>query len=86
MESSHSDESYNISSGKPVSVLEMCKMIMNLMGKAIPIEFKTAQDFTLVTDRTGSTEKAKNDFGFELETSLEDGLKQVIEWKLGQKI
>ena len=85
MESSRSDESYNISSGKQVSVLEMCKTIMHLMGKETPIEFKSIQDPTLVTDRVGSTEKAKNDLGFEMVTSLEKGLQQVIEWKLGQK-
>ena len=85
MESSLSDESYNISSGKQTSILELCQTIMKLMNKEIPVEFKPVSDHTLVTNRIGSTEKAKNDFGFELETSLEDGLKQVIEWKLQQK-
>ena len=85
MESSRNNESYNISSGKQVSVLEMCKIIMNLMGKDMPIEFKPVQDLTLVTDRTGSTEKAKKELEFEVDTSLEEGLMQVIEWKLSQK-
>ena len=40
---------------------------------------------TLVNDRIGSTDKAKKDLGFEIETSLEKGLLQVIEWKLGEK-
>ena len=85
MNSSHTNESYNISSGKQVSVLELSQTIMKLMKKEIPVEFKPVSDLTLVTNRIGSTEKAKIDFGFELETSLEDGLKQVIEWQFQQK-
>ena len=47
------------------------------------IESRPVDDNTLVTDRIGSIEKAKNDLGFEAEISLEDGLRQVINWKLG---
>ncbi len=85
MESSLSDESYNISSGKQTTVLELCKTIMKLMNKEIPIEFKEVNDNTLVNNRIGSTEKAKKELGFEADTSLEEGLMQVIEWKLQQK-
>ena len=85
MESSLCDESYNISSGKQTSILELCKMIIKLMGKEdIPIEFKEVNDNTLVNNRIGSTEKAKKELGFEVETSLEEGLRQVIEWKLSK--
>ena len=83
MRSSLCDASYNISSGKQVSVLDLCKRISKIMGKDISIEFKPVDDNTLVTDRIGSIEKAKNDLGFEAEVSLEDGLRQVINWKLG---
>ena len=55
------------------------------MNKNIPIEFiNKDQDQHLVTNRIGSTEKAKNELGFEVDTSLEYGLKQVIDWKLSQ--
>ena len=51
----------------------------------IPIEFiNKDQDKHLVTNRIGSTKKAKDDLGFEVDTSLENGLKQVIDWKLSQ--
>ena len=86
MESSLNDKSYNISSGKQTSVLELCKTIIKLMDKEeIPIEFKEVNDNTLVKNRIGSTEKAKKELEFEVDTSLEEGLRQVIEWKLSQK-
>jgi len=84
MKSSLSDQSFNISSGKQVSILSLCKKIIQIMGKNIPIEFKQIDDITLVTDRIGSTEKAEKYIGFKTDVSLEEGLKEVIYWKLSQ--
>jgi len=87
MESSKSCETYNISSGKKISILDVCNKIQKLMKKNIPIDFiKTNSDKTLVTNRIGSTEKAKNELGFETIISLENGLKQVIDWKLNHTL
>jgi UDP-glucose 4-epimerase len=41
------------------------------------------EDKHLITNRIGSTEKAKDELGFEVHISLEDGLKKVIDWRLG---
>jgi UDP-glucose 4-epimerase len=81
-ESSLSDRCYNISSGKQVSVLELSNLIMRIMKKSVSVEFKKVEDNTLVTDRLGSTEKAKEDLGFQAEVSLEVGLGKVIDWKV----
>ena len=80
--SSLSDRCYNISSGKQVSILELCNLIMRIMKKNVLVEFKKVEDKTLVTDRVGSTEKAKAELGFQPEVSLEEGLRQVINWKV----
>ena len=56
-----------------------------LRERHIPIEFISKDsDEYLVTNRIGSTEKAKSELGVEVDVSLENGLKQVIDWKLGQ--
>ena len=39
---------------------------------------------TFVTNRVGSTEKAKNEIGFEAKISLEQGLRSLIEWRRGE--
>lgn len=82
MESPLSDRFYNISSGVQVSVLELCKQIIHIMGKEVEIEFRNVEDNTLVTNRIGSVENAEKDLGFKAEVSLEEGLREVIEWKL----
>ena len=85
MNSSLSCEAYNISSGDQVSILDLCKNIQLIMNKNIPIEFIDKDyDQSLVRNRIGSTEKAKIDLGFEVDVSLESGLKKVVEWKLNR--
>jgi len=85
MNSSVTCNAYNISSGKQISILDLCKRIQKIMNNNIPIEFKNKDDDKyLVTNRIGSTEKAKSELGFEVDVSLENGLKQVVDWKLSQ--
>ena len=85
MISSLTCNTYNISSGKQISILDLCKRIQKIMNKNIPIEFiNKDQDQHLVMNRIGSTKKAKDDLGFEVDVLLRSGLKQVIDWKLSQ--
>ena len=87
MNSSVTCNAYNISSGKQISILDLCKRIQKIMNNNIPMEFiNKDEEKYLVTNRIGSTEKAKTELGFEADTSLEEGLMQVIEWKLNQKM
>ena len=83
MISSLTCNTYNISSGKQISILDLCKKIQKIMNKNLPIEFiNKDEDKHLVTNRIGSIEKAKSDLGFEAIISLEEGLRQIIDWKL----
>jgi len=84
MKSAISDECYNISSGRKVSVIDLCRKIVKIMNKNTEIEFKPTSDNTLVTSRIGSTEKALDELGFITEITLEDGLREVVDWKLEQ--
>jgi len=85
MTSSIKCNSYNISSGKQISILNLCKKIQKRMNSNHIIEFiNKEEEKHLITNRIGSTEKAKDELRFEVEVSLENGLKQVIDWKLTQ--
>ncbi len=83
MTSGQCDRAYNISSGRQVSILDLCKTIIKIMDKDIPIEFVEASDPTLVKNRIGSIERAERELGFKAATSLEDGLREVINWRRG---
>ena len=85
MTSSLSGNVYNISSGKQISILGLCKKIQTIMNNNSSIDFiNKDEDRHLVKNRIGSVEKAKIELGFEVDVSLENGLKQVIDWKLSQ--
>jgi len=85
MSSSLSGNVYNISSGKQISILDLCKKIQIIMNNNASIEFiNKDEDKHLVKNRIGSVEKAKIELGFEVDVSLENGLKQIINWKLSQ--
>jgi UDP-glucose 4-epimerase len=46
----------------------------------LPIQYEP-QGRTFVTHRIGSPEKARREIGFEWKTDLEDGLRNLIEWR-----
>jgi UDP-glucose 4-epimerase len=80
LKSAANDKFYNIGMGIQTSIKELCELILKITGKDYEIQFEpTGQTF--VTNRVGSTEKAKNDLGFEAKISLEHGLRSLIEWR-----
>jgi len=85
MKSEKSDQAYNISSGKQTTITDMTKKIIQIMEKDMDIIYKDTQDHTLVTNRIGSTDKAKNELNFIAMTDLEKGLRETIKWKLSDR-
>lgn len=81
MKSEKTDDVYNISTGIQTNITELTKLIIKIMGKEYDIIYESVNDKTLVTDRIGSTEKAKRELEFVANTSLEEGLRKTIEWK-----
>lgn len=80
LKSSATDSFYNIGMGTQTSIKELCEIILKIAGKDCEIQFEPAGQ-TFVTNRVGSTEKAKKDLGFEARITLEDGLRSLIEWR-----
>ena len=85
MESDISDESINISSGIKTSVNELAHTILRLMGSELEVEYRDQDEATLVVDRLGSIDKARDLLGFTASTDLKEGLQNVIHWKQSQK-
>ena len=71
---------YNIGSGKGTTIKELAELIIKLTGFKGKIQFEP-QGQTFVTKRIGSTEKAEKDLGFKASTSLEEGVKKLIDWR-----
>lgn len=84
LESDASDECYNVATGKDTSLLDLCHMMLKLMGKPdLKPEFRDERKTNPVRRRIGGTAKAKKDLGFESTVALEEGLAKLIEWRRG---
>jgi UDP-glucose 4-epimerase len=82
LKSATTDKFYNIGMGTQTTIKELCEFILKITGKDYEIQFEPAGQ-TFVTNRVGSTEKAKKDLGFEARITLQEGLRSLIEWRRG---
>lgn len=77
---------YNVASGKEVSLNQLAALLLKVTRSNLkPIHEPAVRKSNYVTRRRGSTLKAKHDLGFTATTSLEEGIKRLIEWRKRQK-
>ena len=80
LKSEASDVCLNVGCGVQTTINELVAALLRLTNSTLEPEYRpNAQMF--VTNRVGSTEKAKALIGFEARTPLEDGLRSVVEWR-----
>lgn len=79
-----SDEFYNVGTGVQTSIRELCDLILELKDSDLRVAYRpyAPEDVRqFVQNRIGSTAKAERDLGFCFEDSLEDGLRELIQWR-----
>jgi UDP-glucose 4-epimerase len=78
------DEFFNVGMGVGTTINELVRLLLTLTGSALQPEYRPeAQSF--VTERIGSTDKAKRLLGFQAIVPLDEGLRRVVEWRLSQR-
>jgi UDP-glucose 4-epimerase len=82
LKSDVTNEFFNVASGVEMTVKELAYLLIRLRGKEgmLEPEFQL-MDTGLVTRRWGCPKKAKDLLGFEVTTSVEEGMRRVIEWR-----
>ena len=82
MESSSAlNNDFNISTSRSTSVLELANLVWQEVNGSAPFDFVSDAAYEYdVQKRVPSTEKAEKVLGFKPEISLEDGVKEVVEW------
>jgi UDP-glucose 4-epimerase len=71
---------YNVGRGIKTSIKELTELILKIAESDKPIQYETAGQ-TFVTNRVGDTSAAERDLGFKWAVDLENGLKDLIEWR-----
>ena len=80
LKSDATDEFFNVGKGVKTTINELVGMLLEISGSSLKPEYKPEEQ-SFVTNRLGSTEKAKKMIGFEAKTDLREGLKAVVQWR-----
>ncbi|CAB1065100.1 UDP-glucose 4-epimerase (EC [Olavius sp. associated proteobacterium Delta 1] len=80
MKADTTDEFYNVGTGIKTTIKELAQTILDINESEQVIEYKQG-GLTFVKNRVGCPKKAKKEIGFSAQTSLQDGLKQLIAWR-----
>lgn len=83
MKAEVTDAFYNVGCGRKTSIKELTEIILEITNSDMEIEYEPAGN-TFVKNRIGSTEKSFNDIKFKAKVSLEDGIRQLIDWRNNQ--
>ena len=80
-------DAVNLATGKATTNLEIAKLVQKCTGSKSEIRFVDyPKIFGGIKAQVGSCEKAKRLMGWEAKTSLENGLRETIEWLRETKI
>lgn len=82
MKADCADEFFNVGVGVGTTINELVSLLLDLTGSDLRPEYRP-QEQSFVTHRIGSTEKAERLLGFRAKTPLREGLRRVVEWRLG---
>lgn len=74
------DEVFNVASGREISLLELAKMLSDIMGSSLEPQHKEARTVNGVTRRLADISKAERLLGFKAEISMEQGLRDLVAW------
>lgn len=80
LKSNATDDFFNVGCGAGTTIRELAEMLLRLTGVNLDIQYEPAGQ-TFVTQRIGSTEKARRELGFTATTDLATGLRRLIEWR-----
>lgn len=80
MRADTSGELYNVGRGIGTSIRELAELLIQLTGSNQKVHFEPSGP-TFVTHRIGSTDKAERDLGYRWSIDLEEGMRELVEWR-----
>ncbi len=74
------DEVFNVASGCETSLRELAALLTKVMGSSLEPQFGPARKVNAVPRRLASTAKAEKLLGFSAKVTMEEGLRDLVEW------
>jgi UDP-glucose 4-epimerase len=75
-----SDVALNVATGVKTSIRQIVEMLQEIVGSDLKTDYLPASQ-VFVTDRLGSPDRARELLGFEAQTSLREGLSELVNWR-----
>jgi UDP-glucose 4-epimerase len=76
---------YNVGTEVQTSIKELCETILKLKSSNLKVQYNPYSEDdarALVQNRIGSKEKAEKELGFKYKFELEEGLQELINWRI----
>jgi UDP-glucose 4-epimerase len=80
-----SDDVFNVGSGTQTSLYELCMLLLKLSGSSLVPEYRPPRNVGNVQRRRAEIDKAEKLLGFRSTVSLEQGLRDLINWRHSAK-
>jgi UDP-glucose 4-epimerase len=80
MQSSATDEVFNVASGTETSLNDLANALLRVMGSDLKPEYGPARKVNPVSRRLASIKAAKERIGFEATIGIEEGLRRLVTW------
>lgn len=84
-QSDNNDDVFNVGTGIQTSLKELCYLLLDIAGSSLRPEHREARAVANVQRRRADMTKAETMLGFKAETTLEDGLRELIHWRQAAK-
>jgi UDP-glucose 4-epimerase len=79
--SGQSGEVFNVCTGRETSILKLLELLLATRGSNLQPEFREGRSVNQVARRFGCPEKAKKRLGFAAKIPLEQGLRELVDWR-----
>jgi UDP-glucose 4-epimerase len=80
------DDVFNVGTGVQTSLKELCYLLLSITGSSSVPEHREARAVANVQRRRAAIEKAETMLGFKAKVSLEQGLRELIQWRQAAKL
>jgi len=81
MRSERTDCFYNVGTGTKTSVRALAQKLIMLTASSSAIRYRPARGPAMVRNRVGSTRLARDEIGFRAQMSLDDGLRDFVDYR-----
>ena len=84
LQSDANDEIYNVGRGIGTTIQELTELLLKICGSDLPIHNEVAKQ-TFVSHRVGAVEKAVRVLQWRWRIELEDGMRELVAWRNGER-